>query len=496
MTYRGLTVSVLPIGGLNNSYDPVSIGDTETPDCQNIRFRNNSCIKRDGITKFIAGAAGSSFLQGIAELIKESGTAFEVVIAGGKAYLSNGSAWTDITGAVTISSLQNSLVSTAQLADKLCFTNNVNAPWKYTGAGNVSALAGAPATCQGFVTYKNYLVTLQPAGVIGKVQWSSLNDPETWPAPNTNTFLNQQGQKGMGFGLLGDQLFVFMDRSIQQMAYTGDAVEPFTFPTRHPSIGALSGGGIVSVDDAIYFPSYRGIYRFDGTSLEYVSAKIESTWRSINKTRLQYIQGIKNERYNEVWWAVSTGSNTQNDKLIVYDYVDRKWTVFSTFLINCFGSYPSAKPIDPIIGGYAGQVWTANSGAYTDDGTAIDAYWVTKPHTLGDPTRLRQVDQVRLIATSDSGAGASFEISTAYNLETPTPGQAIPYSSSGAIWDTDMWDQVVWSLGSGVEGLNYTMRPQGNGRMFQMKVRNAQNNIGMSTAGCLLSYRQRKGEGE
>lgn len=494
MTYRGVTTSVLPTGGLNNGYDPVNIGESETPDCQNIRFRNNACVKRDGIAKFINAAAGSSFVQGIAELIKENGTTFQTVTAGGKAYLSSAGSWSDITGAVTINSGQNAIVSCAQLADILCFTNNIDAPWKYTGAGNISALGGAPATCQGFVAYKNYLITLQAAGSIGKAQWSAINNPASWPAANTNTFLNQQGQKGMGFGVMGDQLYVFFDRSIHQMAYTGDSITPFVFPVRHPSIGAVSGGGIVAVDDAIFFPSVRGIYRFDGSNLEYVSGKIEATWRSLNKSRLQYIQAIKNERYNEIWFAVSTGANTQHDTVLCYDYQDRKWSIFKHYNVNCFGLYPSAQPIDPIIGGVAGQVWRGNTGAYTDDGQAIDAYWLTKPNILGDPTRLRQVDQVRLIATSDSTAGASIEVSTAYNLEPLAPGEAIAYAASGASWDSATWDVDEWSIGAGTQGLDYTTRPKGHGRMFQMKLRNNQNNVTFAISAALLSYRARRGE--
>lgn len=497
MTFRGQTLSILPRGGLNNGDDPVNLDPNQSPDCLNVRFAQDGVYKRDGMERYLATAVnGSAAVVGIAQLTLANGTSEQIAVAGNDIMEESGGVWASIKGALTFTANQNNLQQFAQLTDLIVGTNNVDAIWRWGGTGNATALGGSPpGKAKGIAAYKNYLFLLntEETGTRrpGRIRWSLLNNAENWPAANVNDLANNTGQAGQGLAKFGDQLFAFFDRSIYEVVYTGNSVTPFIFPTTCADIGSASGYGLVVTDDAVFFPSYRGIYAMNGGVPRYISEPIEGTWATINAGRLQYVVGVHNRAYNEVWFAISTGSNTAHDTILVYDYVRNAWTIFSGVTVNAFGQFSASLPLNPIVGTTSSLVLKANSGDYLDDTSAITAYIDTKPHPMGDPTRKRQVKRLQLICQSEDAAGAQHRLTYAYDLGSLAGETTVDVSHGGSLWDQAVWDVDVFAQGSRM--IKYA-RPTGHGRFFQIRVRNIQASVGMKLADLIawVNFEERK----
>lgn len=471
-------LELLPYKGLNNGQDPLLIDDYESPRCLNVRFYQKSVKKRDGLLLHIAGQAKNDEVTGVFQLKTGAGVLSQICCCGDDAYRENAAAWTSVKGAVTLTSNATYLFCADTLNDVLILSNGYDQILKWTGAtANLAALGGSPPSrCGRLIVYKNFLVLLDTTESAvrypGRVRWSELNNPESWPAANYNPFQHLTGQTGVGFGKIGDQLYVFFDKSISQMAYTGDSVVPFVFPMVVPDMGAVSGGSIVSVDSACFFLNEKGPYFFDGGSRpQYIGYPIEGTWRTVNTSRLQYAIGTHNPLYNEVWWSFSTGSGTTYDTTIVYNYVNQTWSIFQWGITaTCYGSFPYSLPTTPIIGSSNGYVFRGNYSTATDGGTAIDGYVDTKPSGLGNPRETKRIREIQLAVSAESSADNQLVVMTGYDLAQPASIKTVSLSSSGAEWNSAIWGVDLWaSVGRMIKRI----RPYGRGKLFQMTLRNA-----------------------
>lgn len=483
MTFAGKTVEILPIGGVNNGLDPINIDDRESPACRNVRFRKNSVFKREGSTPLVSAAVDAGAVTGLFELAKDDGSVDVVAFADNDCARKNGAAWTSIKGAVTLTAGQNIIWSGAVLTNLLVATNDTDQIVKYAGgATNLAALGGSPPTkAKAVCAYRNYLIFLntEEGGTRRRTRfrWSDLNNAESYPAANFNDLLNAGGQYGAGFGMIGDQLYAFLSSSIYQISYTGDDTAPFAFSVAHPSIGALGPEAIVEVDGAIYFANRKGVFLFDGGVPKYISKKIEGTWKTINVARFQYIAGVHNEKHTEVRFSISTGSSTQNETTVTYDYSLDRWSIDDGFKSNFWANLPETAPLQPCYGEYDGMVQKSNQPTYLDNTDAIVAYVQTKPLDFGTLTRRRKVRQLVIISDLSSTAGAVVEVRSAYDLQTLPSGATIDVAQTGAVYDTAVFDVDSFAQ----EGQSIiTHRPSGHGRLWQCQLGNSQASIGLN----------------
>jgi hypothetical protein len=483
MTFTGKPIEILPIAGVNNGLDPINIEDRESPSCRNVRFRKNSVFKREGAAPLIPPSVDAGAITGIFELAKDDGAVDVIAFSSGSAARRNGAVWSSIKGAVTLTAGQNIIWQGAQLTNLQIVTNDVDPIYKYAGgATNLLALGGTPPVkARAVVAYRNYLIFLntEEGGTRrrARFRWSELNNAELYPAANFNDLLNAGGQFGVGFGQIGDQLYAFLNRSIYQISYTGDDVTPFAFSIAHPSIGTVAGKAIVEVDGAIYFANQKGIFLFDGGVPKYISKRIEGTWKSINSARFPYIAGIHNEKHTEVRFSISTGSSTQNEMTVTYDYSLDRWTIDDGFAANYWANLPESASLQPCYGEYDGMVQKSNQATFLDNTLAINAFVQTKPLDFGTLARRRKVRQLIIISDLSSTAGAVVEVRSAYDLQTLPSGGTIGAAQEGAVYDTAIFDVDAFAA----EGQAIlTHRPDGHGRLWQCQLGNSQASIGLN----------------
>ena len=178
-----------------------------------------------------------------------------------------------------------------------------------------------------------------------------------------------------------DSLHALKHRSVWRLDKIGDSSYeltklPFNAGTDAPATVAVGGG-------LMMWLSKRGIEILSGQSIldPPISDLIPKTMASINQAAITKAFGEINEKEGEYWLAVPTGTSTEPDLIIVFDYLRGKIDRYE-FAKN-FSAMHNIRDADSklqfITGSSDGNLYNQDSG-YTDDGTAIEAEFMTKQY--------------------------------------------------------------------------------------------------------------------
>jgi hypothetical protein len=107
------------------------------------------------------------------------------------------------------------------------------------------------------------------------IRWCAIGDPSDFPQPNTDDARSKQAGEqtfpsrfGFVTAIAGNDFFgyVFQENAISKMTYIGgDTV--FAFDTFEEGRGCESQGGIVQVDDKVFFRSDRGYHMLENDQI-------------------------------------------------------------------------------------------------------------------------------------------------------------------------------------------------------------------------------------
>jgi hypothetical protein len=176
---------------------------------------------------------------------------------------------------------------------------------------------------------------------------ADIADDERVPSTNYLDLDPTDGGGLTGGALLNGVPFIFKTARIYRLNATTNASKPYTRAVISRTVGALSHRSIVLGEDdqgnqCLYFLSRRGPYRLSDYGLEYLGHDLEfGTWSTVNKTPSANVMpfGVYYEQKHQVWWWVTTGSNSNPDTLLVLSIPHAKrqgdgsvrggWTTFT-----------------------------------------------------------------------------------------------------------------------------------------------------------------------
>jgi len=177
---------------------------------------------------------------------------------------------------------------------------------------------------------------------------------------------------------------------------TGDDRTSFTFTRTVSDIGCIATKSIMTIPGAsgastsstlvagntVMFLSQSGWYQYNGVSVNYKSFPIEKTFRTLNKARLSQTYGVVYPKLNTLAWIIPSGSNTESDLMVTYDYIQDKWGTRSLSNTHCnviTTLQDSNGEQSLYAGGYGGYTWKLDDGM-SDDGSAISCYVIDRAH--------------------------------------------------------------------------------------------------------------------
>jgi hypothetical protein len=400
-----------------------------SPAATNLRLAQGLAQSRTGYDAL--GAAAATRVTGLRQVIFDDGTTHLVrtnkttidVLAAG--------VWTSIQGAIANfagGDLDFFQFTTAPRAgavtpkNLLIGTNNVDPLFKWTGTGNITAVAGTPpTTAKVLTTFNNRLFAFNIVSggnrYTTRAKWTIVGDSENWTGLGSGeTDLNEDAYPITAAAVINARLCVFKGDEKGGSLVVGTPTGNPLSPVRWDSANAGSGVGILVPRSLVllnpnlaFFVGHDGFYIYDGArGLMPISDGIsESLMPRINYDALEAGFAWYRPRTYEIYVALPVGGATTANETWVVNIRERRlygpmsyshaFTAASPYVQTgslTWDTLPGgswdALPFTSwdAIGGAAGAsalVYGASTGAtyidddsdFDDDGAGIGGSWLS-----------------------------------------------------------------------------------------------------------------------
>lgn len=222
-----------------------------------------------------------------------------------------------------------------------------------------------------------------------EVRWSA---PEptyrVWPTLNVELLMENDNSPISGLYGYGEHMTLFKSDSIWKMIDTGtsDAGLQTYSPIRVSNgIGCVSNSSVQEIRNRLVFLAEDGVYAYNGTAqVEKISDRIQSYIDRITPGRRPYSVAANWKRKSLYLLAVSLDGSETNNYVLVFDYKNNSWWVWSNFDVKFWMVDETSSDDESVyFADKRGRVFELGKGDH-DHGTAISSYITTHPITGGN----------------------------------------------------------------------------------------------------------------
>lgn len=255
--------------------------------------------------------------------------------------------------------------------------------WTLSTASAAAAVSNAPTGCKAIVvTEERFLFALGAGGDARKVQWCDRENNTSWTPSATNEAgdftLQTNGSVIAGRRLRGQTLI--LTTTDAHVANFIGAPLVYGFEQVGQACGLVSPAGVAVLDGRAYWMSRESFFAYDGGSVQQLPCDVgDYVFANINRTQASKAHAVTNSHHGEVWWFFPSSASNEVDSYVVYDVLERTWTV---------GSLDRTSGVD---GGVSRlPVWWASDGqgyqheVQTFDYDGASPFAETGPINLGD----------------------------------------------------------------------------------------------------------------
>ena len=231
-------------------------------------------------------------------------------------------------------------------------------------------------------------------------RWSGIKQPQSWPTSNfkdapTEDFI-------ISGGFLGDDLYIWFEKSVWRFAWTGDSVNPFEWERVSSTDGAIAQMSLTVRNNIQRAIGPTKILANNGNIIGPIDEKIPDVVLEWNPDSAAFSSSVDVEEERQIYYAyarpeteANADGNKYPDRLLVQNYEDNNWAVFS-HLVHAMGSsslesdvtwdlddawedidfaWATADTVSgfpfTVMGDHSGKVFQLNTGG-SDDGAAIE----------------------------------------------------------------------------------------------------------------------------
>lgn len=311
--------------------------------------------------------------------------------------------------------------------------------YSYSGTGTPAIVPAAPIS-KFTVIWNNFIIAFGLRGSPNGYQYSAIQDFITWPAVNifNNAFDSNDGDVVTGVRILRGKLYIFKRYSIWRLTYLGS--NPTFQINQILSRGCPSNNCIKEVDlgssigTVLIFPTTDNkIAIFDGYNIQLINETLREKSNDLFGAGDDQPIALSdiNYTYADLFHAVVRQDTSE---YILYCVLNNDTTVKYGFVLDwkTGGVYPydnqifssslftiSTNKLNILYtSGYTGYTWQMDSGN-SDDGSAINAYWVSgkiKAQSVGLLTKLLQLFLYIKQISSGSGLTMNFQYRCDWNV--------------------------------------------------------------------------------
>lgn len=262
--------------------------------------------------------------------------------------------------------------------------------WQRNLSVVAAALGGSAPTGNAALvtTPERFLFVLGAGGVSRRVQWADQETDSTWTPTSTNQAgdfdIQGQGACRCGRRLRGVTL-IWTDVDVHAATYIG-LPYVYRFDRAGENCGAISRGSPVSADTAAYWMSLSGFFKYEGGVVTEIECDVyDKVFGDMNATQRSKINGVLSAAFSEVTWYFPSGSSTEIDRYVTYNYRYNYWT---------YGSLARLCGVDK--GVFANPIRVDSSGYLYDHETgsargSITPYAESGPLENGDGERITKL---------------------------------------------------------------------------------------------------------
>jgi len=292
------------------------------------------------------------------------------------------------------------------------------------------------------------------------IRFASQESLFVWNAQLTNTAGSQKlgtgtniesAAKGRG------QIYLWTDIDIYAMQFVGP---PFTFSFQQlgEASGTISKNSPAMIEGGAFWMGINNFYAYDGAVKTLKCPVLNRVFDSFNQVQREKVFSAEIIEFNEIWWFYPSGTSTEVDKYVIYNYVDNLWSVGSLdrtawhdtgIFTYPMGSESTGKVFNQENGvndGTSAMTASIETGFFSGDEGGDNIIFINKviPDTsFGEGTTIKfQLKSKRYPNDSEITKGPYSITSSTNKLNFRTRGRSFQCK-----WYTDETD-VTWRLGT------------------------------------------------
>ena len=205
-----------------------------------------------------------------------------------------------------------------------------------------------------------------------RVYFTNTGTAEEMKSSNQIPLKAQAPDNLQGLKAYGGSLYLFKRKNWFRIDAVG--IASYAVSQMKERTGTDAPASVAVAEDVMIWKSLHGIEVFNGYQLyrPILSEKVERTLASVNKSKVEFSFGEINEKYGEYFLSIPTGSSTEPNKVIVFNYRKPTFDIFE-YAKNITALYNTRDGSQNLIltaGTSDGKFYTLDKG-YTDDGSTI-----------------------------------------------------------------------------------------------------------------------------
>ncbi|KPJ66521.1 MAG: hypothetical protein AMJ43_07765 [Coxiella sp. DG_40] len=253
----------------------------------------------------------------------------------------------------------------------------------------------APTVLTNAPTESDYVFIDQNAVISlygNSIKTSTRGDATEWtPSPTTLAFQDEiEGAEDFvcATNVRGTNL-LFTSNQIYTFKYVG---LPNIWITSKLDVldGIIARNAVVSASGVAFWMGNNNFYVYDGGIVSAIPNNTLSDYifKNINRTSARKIHSFVNREYNEVWWFIPLGTNTECNYYVKYNYIYSFWE--DGFWSRTSSETPLHLTTTPLLTGNDTYIYKHESGV-NDDGSAMNEYAITNYAQIGNGDNVMNV---------------------------------------------------------------------------------------------------------
>jgi hypothetical protein len=208
------------------------------------------------------------------------------------------------------------------------------------------------------------------------IRWSDQSNPYVWYPSITNQAGGQTLSHGSQIVTViqtRQEILAITDAAVYSIQYVGP---PFVWGTQlmGENISIMGPNAATLAAGIVYWMGRDKFYMYTGQVMTLPSDLRRFVFENLNQNQAQQVYASTSEGFNEIWWFYVSGTGTQINTYVVYNYVEKLWYYGSLARTAWLDTGLQSSPVAATYNGYLVNQESGVDNNETGTAAPIDAY--------------------------------------------------------------------------------------------------------------------------